>query len=143
MLYLNQLIVKANGTQRSDAEIIAHVINVALREYNIPLSIISQNDINAPDALNRAQTELRNYWKGNLEGRQGRQVNIRQKQRVPLHLQEVSSNLIKELLKRDMMVIGETPRTRAGRNSKVTAHNAVYKVTKQLLVELRNNNRLE
>jgi hypothetical protein len=31
MLYLNQLIVKANGTQRSDAEIIAHVINGAPR----------------------------------------------------------------------------------------------------------------
>jgi hypothetical protein len=29
MLYLNEQIVKANGTRRSDAEIIAHIINVA------------------------------------------------------------------------------------------------------------------
>jgi hypothetical protein len=56
ILYLNLLIVKANGTQRSYAEIIAHGINVARREYNIALSIISQNDINARDALNRAHT---------------------------------------------------------------------------------------
>jgi hypothetical protein len=29
ILYLNKQIVKANGTKRSDAEIIAHIINVA------------------------------------------------------------------------------------------------------------------
>jgi hypothetical protein len=57
-------IVKANGTKRTDAEILAHIINVAPKEYNIPLSIISQNNINAKDALSRAQIELRNYWKG-------------------------------------------------------------------------------
>jgi hypothetical protein len=79
MLYLNQLIVKANGTQRSDAEIIAHDINVAPRVYNIPLSIISQNDINASDALNRAQTELRNYWRRNIERIQGRQSRYQTK----------------------------------------------------------------
>jgi hypothetical protein len=36
MLHLNQLIAKATGTQRSNAEIIAHAINVVPREYNIP-----------------------------------------------------------------------------------------------------------
>jgi hypothetical protein len=50
-----------------------HVINVAPREYNIPLSILSHNDISAPNALNRPQTELRNYWKRNVEGREGRE----------------------------------------------------------------------
>jgi hypothetical protein len=70
MLYLNEQIVKAIGTRRSDAEYIAHIINVAPRYYNIPLSILSQSDINASDALSRAQTELRNYWK-NLEGKKG------------------------------------------------------------------------
>jgi hypothetical protein len=54
MFHLNKLIVKGNGTQRSDAAIIAHVINVAPWEYNIALSSITQNDINAPYALNRA-----------------------------------------------------------------------------------------
>jgi hypothetical protein len=29
MLYLNEQIVKANGTSRSDAEMLAHIINVA------------------------------------------------------------------------------------------------------------------
>jgi hypothetical protein len=51
MLYKNDLIVKANGTKRTDAEILAHNINVAPREYNIPLSIISQYNINAKDEL--------------------------------------------------------------------------------------------
>jgi hypothetical protein len=72
MMYLNEQIVKANGTRRSDAEIIAHIINVALRYYSIPLSMLSQNDINASDALSRAQTERRNYWKRNLEGKIGK-----------------------------------------------------------------------
>jgi hypothetical protein len=31
MLYLNEQIVKTNGTRRLDAEIIAHIINVAPR----------------------------------------------------------------------------------------------------------------
>jgi hypothetical protein len=44
MLYLNDQIVTANGTKRSDAEIIVHVINVAPKYYNIPLSIISQSE---------------------------------------------------------------------------------------------------
>jgi hypothetical protein len=72
MLYLNDQIVRANGTKRSDAEIIAHVINVAPKYCNIPLSILSQSDINASDALSRAKTELRNYWKRNLEGKIGK-----------------------------------------------------------------------
>jgi hypothetical protein len=45
MLYLNDQIVRANGTKRSDAEIIAHIVNVAPKCYNIPLSILSQSDI--------------------------------------------------------------------------------------------------
>jgi hypothetical protein len=68
MLYLNKQIVKANGTRRSDAEIIARTINVAPKYYNIPLGILSQSNINSSDALSRAQTELRNYWKRNLKG---------------------------------------------------------------------------
>jgi hypothetical protein len=36
MLYLNDQKVRANGTKRSDAEIIAHIINVSPRYYNIP-----------------------------------------------------------------------------------------------------------
>jgi hypothetical protein len=72
MLYLNDQIARANGTKRSDAEIIAHIINVAPKYYNIPLSILSQSDINVSDALSRAQTELRNYWKRNLEGKIGK-----------------------------------------------------------------------
>jgi hypothetical protein len=56
MLYLNDQIVRANGTKRSDAEIIAHIINVAPRYYNIPLSILSQSDINASDALTSQQS---------------------------------------------------------------------------------------
>jgi hypothetical protein len=72
VLYLNEQIVKANGTRKSDAEIIAHIINVAPRYYNIPLSILSQSNINAADAISRAQTELRNYWKRNLEGKIGK-----------------------------------------------------------------------
>jgi hypothetical protein len=39
MLYLNDQIVRANGTKRSDAEIFAHIINVAPKCYNIPLII--------------------------------------------------------------------------------------------------------
>jgi hypothetical protein len=72
MLYLNDQIVRANGTKRSDAEIIAHIINVAPKYYNILLSILSQSDINVLDALSKAQTELRNYWKRNLEGKIGK-----------------------------------------------------------------------
>jgi hypothetical protein len=41
MLYLNDLIVKANGTKRTDAKILEHVINVAPREYIIFLSVLS------------------------------------------------------------------------------------------------------
>jgi hypothetical protein len=67
ILYLDDLIVKSRGTKRTDAEILAHIINVAPKEYNIPLIIISQNNINAKDALSRAQIELRNYWNRNLE----------------------------------------------------------------------------
>jgi hypothetical protein len=37
------------------------------------LSIISQSDINASNAVSKAKTELRNYWKRNLEGKIGRQ----------------------------------------------------------------------
>jgi hypothetical protein len=72
MLYLHEQIVKANGARRSDAEIIAHIINVAKRYYNIPLCILIQSDINASDALCRAQTEFRNYRKRNLEGKIGK-----------------------------------------------------------------------
>jgi hypothetical protein len=42
MLYLNDQIVRTNGTKRSDAEIIAHIINVAPKYDNIPLSIQSE-----------------------------------------------------------------------------------------------------
>jgi hypothetical protein len=69
-MYFNQLIVKANRPQRYIAEIIAHVINVVPKECNIPLSIISQSDIDVTDALKGAQTELSNYWKRNIKGRQ-------------------------------------------------------------------------
>jgi hypothetical protein len=41
--------------------------------YNIPLSFISQSDINASNARSKAHTELINYWKRNLEGKIGRQ----------------------------------------------------------------------
>jgi hypothetical protein len=58
MPYLNDQIVRANGTKRSDAEIVAHIINVAPKYYNIPLSILSQSDINASDAISRAQLSL-------------------------------------------------------------------------------------
>jgi hypothetical protein len=71
MLYLNDQIVRANGAKRSDAEIIAHIINVAPKY--IPLSILSQSDINTSDALSKAKTELRNHWKRNLEGKIGKQ----------------------------------------------------------------------
>jgi hypothetical protein len=40
MPYLNEQIVKANGTRRSDKEIIARIINVSPTYYNIPLSIL-------------------------------------------------------------------------------------------------------
>jgi hypothetical protein len=73
MLYLNEQIVRASGTKRSDAEIIAHIINAAPKLYNILLSVISQSDINASNALSKAQTELSNYWKKNSEGKIGRQ----------------------------------------------------------------------
>jgi hypothetical protein len=73
MVYLNVKIVKASGTKRADADIIAHIINAAPNFYNIPLSIISQNDINASNALIRLKQNLRNYWKRNLEGKIGRQ----------------------------------------------------------------------
>jgi hypothetical protein len=73
LLYLNEQIVRASGTKRSDAEIIAHIINAAPKFYNILLSIISQSDINASNALSKAQTELRTYLKRNLEGKLGRQ----------------------------------------------------------------------
>jgi hypothetical protein len=73
MLCFNEQIVRASGTKRSDAEIVAHIINAAPKSYNIPLSIISQIDINASNALSKAQTELRHYWKRNLEGKIGRQ----------------------------------------------------------------------
>jgi Zinc knuckle len=72
MLYLNERIVKANGPRKSDAVIIAHIINVAPRYYNIPLSILSQSKINSSDALSRAQTDLRNYWKRHVEGKIGK-----------------------------------------------------------------------
>jgi Zinc knuckle len=81
MLYLNEQIVRASVTKNSDAEIIAHIINAAPKFYIISLSIISQCDIFVSDALSKAQTELRNYWKSNLEGKisrqQGRQSNGR------------------------------------------------------------------
>jgi hypothetical protein len=64
MLYLNDQIVRANGTKRSDAEIIAHIINAAPKYYNIPLSILSQSDINSSDALRRALTEVRGIGRG-------------------------------------------------------------------------------
>jgi hypothetical protein len=73
LVYLNEPIVRASGTRRSDAEIIVHIINAAPTFYNIPLSIISQSDINASNALSKAQTELRNYWKRSLEGKIGKQ----------------------------------------------------------------------
>jgi hypothetical protein len=56
MLCLNEQIVRASGTKRSDAEIIVHIINAAPKFYNIQLSIISQSDINASNALIKAQT---------------------------------------------------------------------------------------
>jgi hypothetical protein len=55
MLHLNEQIVRASGTKRSDAEIIAHIINAAPKSYNIPLSIISQSDINASNALRKLE----------------------------------------------------------------------------------------
>jgi hypothetical protein len=51
MLYLNKQIVRASGTQRSDVETIAHIINAAPKFYNIPLSITSQTDINASNDI--------------------------------------------------------------------------------------------
>jgi hypothetical protein len=51
---------------------IAHIINIASKYYNLPLSILSQSTIKASDAMSRAQTELRNYWKKNLEERIGK-----------------------------------------------------------------------
>jgi hypothetical protein len=50
---------------------------------------------------------------------------------------------VPQVLKRYMMVIGKTPRTRAGRSLRDTVHTAVCKVTRQLIVGLRNNNSLE
>jgi Zinc knuckle len=71
MLYLNEQIVKANGTRRFDTEIVAHIINVAPKYYNIPLRILSRCNINSSDALSSAQSELRKYWKRNLERKIG------------------------------------------------------------------------
>jgi hypothetical protein len=39
---------------------------------NILLSILSQSNINASDAISRARTELRNDWKRDLEGKEGK-----------------------------------------------------------------------
>jgi hypothetical protein len=94
MLYLNEMIVKASGTRRSDAEIIAHIINVAPKYYNIPLRILGQSNINSSDSLSRAHTALRNYWKINLEGKIGKSSGRHQgkliEMKVPTHFQEES-----------------------------------------------------
>jgi hypothetical protein len=47
------------------------MINVAPKYHNTPLGILSQRNINSSDALVRAQTEIRNYWRRNLEGKIG------------------------------------------------------------------------
>jgi hypothetical protein len=70
-------------------------------------------------------------------------VDIRQRQKVPLHLQEVSRTPIREVLENDMMVIGKTLRTRAGRSLRETVHNVVCKVIRQPPVWLRDNNSQE
>jgi hypothetical protein len=58
--------------QKGLMQIIAHIINGAPKYYNIPLRILSQSDIKSSDALSRAQTEIRSYWKRNLEGKIGK-----------------------------------------------------------------------
>jgi hypothetical protein len=77
MLYLNKQIVKANGTMEQEdlmQKNIAQIINIASKHYNLPLSILSQSTSKASDALSRAQTKLRNYWKKNKIGRKDRKI---------------------------------------------------------------------
>jgi hypothetical protein len=53
---------------------IAQIINIASKHYNLPLMILSQSTSKASDALNRAQTRLRNYWKEIKNGRKDRKI---------------------------------------------------------------------
>jgi hypothetical protein len=56
-LYLNEQIVKANGTRRSDAEITPHIINVASKYYNIPRNSFLKGRIRK----SRRKLQGRNY----------------------------------------------------------------------------------
>ena len=139
MLYLNDLIAKANGTKRTDAEILAHIINVAPRQYNIPLSIISQNNINAKDALSRAQIELRNYWKRNLEENK---PNLRKEItiRVIVHMlfQEENIRIIKVKICQEDVEMAKELVIKVGENSRVIASYVVCKDINLLSVKPEN-----
>jgi hypothetical protein len=61
---------------------------------------LSQSDINASDALSKAQTELRNYWKRNLEGKIGKHGGMNHGKVIEMRLhilsQEENNQEIKE-----------------------------------------------
>jgi lysine/ornithine N-monooxygenase len=70
--YYKELIVKAGGSAKTDAEIVAHVLATAPNNYDSVTTLILGKDLKDKETLKFAREQYRSYWKQHFEHHQNR-----------------------------------------------------------------------
>jgi hypothetical protein len=73
--YYKELMTRAGGAEKTDAEIVVHVLATAPNIYDSVTTLVLGKDLNEKDILKYTREQYRSYWKRHFEG-QG-QVNRR------------------------------------------------------------------
>jgi hypothetical protein len=70
LLYYKELMVKAGGSAKTDAEIVAHVLATAPNNYNSVTTLILGKDLKYKETLKFAREQKWSYWKQHFEQQQ-------------------------------------------------------------------------
>ena len=70
--YYKELIVKAGGSAKTDAEIVAHVLATAPNSYDSVTTLILGKDLSDATTLKFARDQYRSYWKRHFELQQSK-----------------------------------------------------------------------
>jgi hypothetical protein len=70
--YYKELMVKAGGSAKTDAEIVAHVLATAPNSYDSITTLVLGKDLTDPDILKFTREQYRSYWKRHFESQNTR-----------------------------------------------------------------------
>ena len=70
--YYKELMTRAGGAEKTDAEIVAHVLATAPNIYDSVTTLVLGKDLKEKDILKYTREQYRSYWKRHFEGQANR-----------------------------------------------------------------------